>query len=294
MRMPTEARTSRQYQPGQVQMLREQTTTESAPEAELTPPIPKHGEITRLQQLFFTLSIVTALGLLAWNVVRLASSLETFQWWLPLAVLGGVLAADFFSGMLHWTADTWGSETMPIIGRRLLQPFRVHHINPEDILERRFIDINGDSAFLVIPVLLGTIPILPDETWQGLFITAITAFGAICLFTNQIHQWAHMPNPPVPAKILQDWGLILRRQVHERHHNSPHTTNYCIATGWCNRPLELISFFRRLERIASRVTGLKPRNDDTAFRAKTESPRNRRTCGQGAVEARPYQPTQFD
>ena len=66
-------------------------------------------------------------------------------------------AADFGSGLVHWAADTWGRDDLPVIGRRLLVPFRVHHVNPDDFLRRRFVDTNGDVAFLAVPVLLGAL-----------------------------------------------------------------------------------------------------------------------------------------
>ena len=37
---------------------------------------------------------------------------------------------------------------------------------------------------------------------------------------------------------------------------------YCITTGWCNRPLEAIALFRRLEGTTTRLTGAVPRYDE--------------------------------
>ena len=88
-------------------------------------------------------------------------------------------AADFASGVIHWGADTWGRDDYPVIGRRLLVPFRVHHVNPDDLLRRRFVDANGDAAFLVIPVLiaLGMLPL--DHSWSvALETTEPTSFGS--------------------------------------------------------------------------------------------------------------------
>ena len=55
-------------------------------------------------------------------------------WWTPLVLVGAGVTADLLSGLVHWTADTWGRETLPVVGRRFLRPFRVHHINPHDFL----------------------------------------------------------------------------------------------------------------------------------------------------------------
>ena len=178
---------------------------------------------------------------------------------MPLAFVGGIAAADFGSGLVHWGADTWGRDDLPVIGHRLLVPFRIHHMNPDDFLRRRFIDTNGDVAFLTIPVLLGLLAVPLETAWGRPVAVFGFAFCGIGMITNQIHQWAHMPSPPRPIRMLQDCGVLLGRTEHAAHHDRPYDARYCISTGWCNRPLEAIGFFRRLEVAITGLTGARPR-----------------------------------
>jgi ubiquitin-conjugating enzyme E2 variant len=195
---------------------------------------------------------------------RLAGAGALFEWWTPLVVLAALLLADFASGLVHWGADTWGSERMPVLGRRFLHPFRVHHLNPEDILRRGFVDLNGDVALLSLPLLAGGL-LIPLSDAEGRVATVFcVALGACALPTNQIHQWAHRSQAPAWVRWLQRRGLILSRERHALHHAAPYTTHYCITTGWCNPALTRVSFFRRLEGWISRATGLVPRSDESA------------------------------
>jgi plasmanylethanolamine desaturase len=227
--------------------------------------LPALHPLTRAQLAFSVLSIAAAAAVLAALGGRVAMRVDLAQWWVPLALVGGIAAADFGSGIVHWAADTWGRDDLPVIGRRLLVPFRVHHVNPDDFLRRRFIDTNGDVASLSVPVLLGLCLVPLDTGWGGPL--AVFGFGlcGIGVMTNQIHQWAHMPSPPRPIRALQVGGLLLGRADHAAHHDRPYDAHYCITTGWCNRPLEAIGFFRRLEAGITRLTGARPRDDDRRY-----------------------------
>jgi len=226
---------------------------------------PRHYELTRSQLLFSAVSLGAAFLVLGALGFRIATRIDLWQWWVPLAAVGGMTAADFGSGLVHWGADTWGRDDLPVIGQRLLLPFRVHHINPEDFLRRRFIETNGEVACLAVPVLLGFLAVSPETAWGGAVAVFGLAFCGIGTMTNQIHQWAHMRSPPPPIRALQDCGVLLGRAEHAAHHDRPYHVHYCITTGWCNRPLEAIAFFRRLEAAITCLTGVRPRHDDRRY-----------------------------
>jgi ubiquitin-conjugating enzyme E2 variant len=178
------------------------------------------------------------------------------------------VVADFVSGLVHWSADTWGRDTLPVVGPRFLRPFRVHHVNPHDFLRRSFVDCNGDVAMLNIPVLTAALAVPLDTGLSAVAAVGLAAFAAWSLPTNQVHQWAHTPHPPRVVRWLQAHGVILGRDAHQRHHVSPYAMNYCIATGWCNRWLTAVHAFPRLERVITKWTGLEPRADDQAYAAR--------------------------
>src|SRR5262245_16303950 len=130
---PTRLRVSAQTQPGERDSL------------------PRHDDLGALSRAVEVASLAAAGALVLAHVVRLAA--EPLSWWTPPLVLAGMVAADFVSGLIHWAADTWGKETLPVLGPRFLRPFRVHHVNPDDILRRDFIDANGDVAMIALPFL---------------------------------------------------------------------------------------------------------------------------------------------
>jgi len=229
--------------------------------------------------------LLAAAGLLLIHGVRLAGASALFEWWTPLVVVAALLLADLASGIVHWGADTWGSERMPVLGRRFLKPFRIHHLNPDDILRRGFVDLNGDVALLGLPLLVGGLLIPLSDGAGRLASVFCVALGACALPTNQIHQWAHRREAPPWVGWLQRRGWILSRERHALHHAAPHTTHYCITTGGCNQALAAIRFFPTLEGWISRLTGLVPRDDDT-LAAELQAPRRKRSSAAAAGRLR--------
>jgi ubiquitin-conjugating enzyme E2 variant len=213
--------------------------------------------------------VVTAASLLVIHVVRFAATPAMWAWWLPLVALAAWPAVDFVSGIVHWLADTWGSEQFPFFGSRFIRPFRVHHVNPRGMLESNWLDTNGDTALVTIPILLAAFAFPLAQPWGGaaaVFLVAFCFWGAP---TNQIHYWAHSPHPPALVAWLQRRRLILSTEHHDRHHASPFATHYCITTGWCNPLLSRLRFWRGLEWCVTALTGIQPRKDDEQYIAAT-------------------------
>jgi ubiquitin-conjugating enzyme E2 variant len=230
--------------------------------------LPGHDVIGWFTRALEIACLVSAAVLLAAVAARVVAEGLLQHWWSLIVVGAAALAADLASGLVHWTADTWFRETMPVLGRRVLRPFRVHHVNPEDFLRRDPIDCNGDVAMLNLPIL-ATALLMPVTSGIGAAASlALATFAAVSLPTNQVHQWAHMPSPPAMVRWLQRRGLILSIEDHARHHQEPYVANYCIATGWCNRWLTAVGFFPACERLVTRLTGMEPRADEKAFEAR--------------------------
>ena len=185
-------------------------------------------------------------------------------WVLVVSGVLGFVTADLVSGLVHWLFDTWFTRTTPVLGATFVTPFRVHHEDPLDITRHGFIATNGHNCLVSVPVL-GLALLLPSGPEAPLASAALIFVLTLCLgvfATNQFHKWSHSEQVPPGVAWLQARGLILGRAHHDVHHSDPYTHHYCITTGWLNRPLEAIGFFRRLERLITATTGYQPREEE--------------------------------
>jgi hypothetical protein len=170
-------------------------------------------------------------------------------WWLPVTAIAGYVAADLVSGLVHFLADNFAEADTPIIGAAFVRPFREHHTDPLGITRHGFVETNGNNVIVSLPVILPAALLLPVTTstiaWLVGSFTLIFIFAVF--LTNQIHKWAHQPEPPAFALRLQRAGLILSKEHHDVHHTSPFDTHYCITVGVWNRLLERVRLWERLE-----------------------------------------------
>ncbi len=226
---------------------------------------PAHDSVGPIARTIEVVCLLGAGALLVVQAFRLAA-VTSLAWWTPLVLVGAGVTADLLSGLVHWTADTWGRETLPVLGRRFLRPFRVHHINPHDFLRRDFIDCNGDVAMLVLPMLAAFhADSARDPNGRRRRVSSCGRSPRGCCRRTRCTNGRTCRNRHGLVAWLQRRGVILSREAHHEHHVSPYVVNYCIATGWCNRWLTRQQVFPRLERMVARVTGMLPRADEAPF-----------------------------
>jgi len=224
------------------------------------------GRYTARQRAIESLAIAAFAVLAGWSLVRLGRALDSPMQGsvVAAALVCGWLAADLFSGLVHWGLDSWGSVHTPVLGPHFIRPFREHHWDPKAMTQHDFVETNGASCIASLPVLAATAA-LPLASTGPLFLQALLLFTALgVLLTNQCHKWAHMPAERIPpaARMAQGCRLILRPEVHHRHHVRPFDSHYCTASGWLNHPLETLGFFRTLERLIAGCSRTALRHDD--------------------------------
>mmetsp|Transcript_3896 Transcript_3896/g.14714 ORF Transcript_3896/g.14714 Transcript_3896/m.14714 type:complete len:368 (+) Transcript_3896:192-1295(+) len=197
----------------------------------------------------------------------------------------GMLSADFFSGCVHWFADTFCTKETAILGP-LIRSFREHHVDQQAITRHDVIESNGDNCMFGNLLLIAgrvtclslwwKVPALPlaaavlysshvTISLASLFLlTWATSFALMFALTNQIHKWSHQYSVPAWVKLLQDCRIILHRKDHMVHHTNPFDRYYCITTGWLNPVLNVTGFWRALEFIFESFSGgsMRPRADD--------------------------------
>jgi hypothetical protein len=198
----------------------------------------------------FSLSLASALTLLAWSRIEAWPSLS----WLPLlalAALCGWAFADFGSGLVHFLCDRFGSERTPVLGPAVIRPFREHHVDPRAITAHGFVELSGNNALALAPMLaLGSelAPFFGETLWHSAAFSWLMSASAGLFTTNQIHRWAHMACPPRLARALQRLRIAIRAEQHAVHHRGEHDVAYCITNGWCNALLDRARFWPRLAR----------------------------------------------
>ncbi len=75
---------------------------------------PQHDTMSLGSRAIELASILAAIGLVIALVFRFSLTPGMLTWSTPVVCILAMFAADFMSGMLHWFADTWGRDAMPV------------------------------------------------------------------------------------------------------------------------------------------------------------------------------------
>jgi len=212
-------------------------------------------------RIFEIVSILLNIALTAFLLIRFNSFLFESPLYFFSILVGSWLLADFASGLVHWFADTWGRLHWPVIGNLFIRSFKEHHIDPLSITRHDAIETNGANFSVAIPVLIICLFADPESSLQAYLVLLFLFTNLWTASTNQIHKWAHQTSAPKMVEKLQKLGLILSPEDHNIHHRGEFDKHYCITNGRLNRVLERIGFFKKLESLIIKSTGVPPRQD---------------------------------
>ncbi len=189
------------------------------------------------QRMLEYLAIGVFAVLSLWAFVRLSQAAGYY--FLLIAVPAAILAwllVDLMSGFMHFALDSWGSVQTPIVGKAFIRPFREHHVRPQEMTQHDFVELNGASSLVCLPILAGVIT-MPHTSVTWMALQAVLLFMALGgIVTNNCHKWAHteLADIPVVVRWAQMRRLILCPEHHKRHHTPPFNSHFCMASGWLN------------------------------------------------------------
>ena len=197
---------------------------------------------------------VSALALFSVRMVGLLFAPSAWPW-LAVGLVVGYLLADLLSGTVHWFCDSFFAPDTPLIGPRVIHPFRDHHDHPDAITGYGFLEQDSTNYVVIIPPLLFALRAGGPDVTSALAVFAhglLFAFAVGSLGTNVFHKWAHASSVPPGVRWLQRCGIILSPEAHDLHHNA-YTHGYCVTHGWMNVILDPFDFFGRSERFIRTV-----------------------------------------
>ncbi|KAJ8610281.1 hypothetical protein CTAYLR_009062 [Chrysophaeum taylorii] len=160
--------------------------------------------------------------------------------------------ADLMTGVFHWATDNYGSLETPLVGPACAA-FQGHHRAPWTITYRSTCNNVFKIAKIVAPLiaLVATVATPPVA-----FFLIVALYSQI--LSQEFHKYSHMKprdQPPL-IRVLQDNGLAISTKEHGRHHTDPFDGRYCIFNGMLNPLLDNTLFFRRLEALVYRISGV--------------------------------------
>ena len=179
-----------------------------------------------------------------------------------LGAFGAWLFADFLTGLVHWWEDAYAKAEWPLLGPLVAGPNLLHHRDPRAMTRMPWWK-NVDVPVLAGAAVMGTLAAVHLLRWPLVLAILLAAF------TNLVHRWAHQ-SPSENGRLItwmQAKGLIQSRAQHALHHRWPRKSHYCPLTNALNPVLERLGFWRRLERIILRLTGVRRRREPKVDRA---------------------------
>ena len=167
------------------------------------------------------------------------------------------LFTDFLSGFFHWTEDAYGNPFWPVVGRHVTKPNILHHYIPRAFVTNSWY-LSSRLLVLICTLVVAITVVL------GVFNWMVALAVLLGVNANQVHKWSHRTrheNGPFIV-FLQRARVIQSPSHHHRHHVHGKDSHYCVLTDFLNPVLDGTGFWRRLEWLIERASGIRRRDDE--------------------------------
>jgi len=209
-------------------------------------------------------NVVFVLMGLAWLAAHYASVAPS-GYRMAGVFFAGLFVLDWFSGLVHWTYDTWFDEEIPGF-QRSVSIAREHHVHPYHIVGyglRDQMSYSSWPAFVFVApigVMLAACAPATSGTYLGVMLCTLICFGM--LFGSHCHLLGHEPAKSPVIRFFQRTHFLISPSYHRLHHDANHDTRYGVVNGWSNIVCDRIGFWRGLERVIQALTSAQPRRSD--------------------------------
>ena len=236
---------------------------------------PLYLNSSRVEILLCWMGIIANILLVAASSVFVIFTWETSSlsiWTYPIIALVVILLADFLSGVIHWSTDTYFDE---LSFKRVICIAREHHFNPHNIVHYGYRDYaafgSWPSLFLAGPFLLVSISILPLSTISHTIAVVFCSVAACLHFAVYTHRMGHRWSSNFVIRYLQKRDVLHSPKHHVVHHESPHLIRYCAFTGWANWFCDTFRVWRFFELVIDKTIRVKPRKNEREWDIRLES-----------------------
>jgi len=206
----------------------------------------------------------------SWLIMRYDGSALTWYQLVAIVVVG-LFLLDWFSGLVHWTYDTWFDERIPGF-QRSVSIAREHHVLPYHIVGyglRDQMSYSSWPAFVFVAPIGAAMSIWAPQTQATYIVVSVcTLVCSGMLFGSHCHLLGHEPAKSRLIRLLQRSHFLISPAYHRLHHDRNHDTRYAVVNGWSNAICDRIGFWRGLERLIQALTAAQPRRSDKEWMSR--------------------------
>ena len=176
------------------------------------------------------------------------------MFWIFYEIVFGYFLADVLTGTFHWFEDTYLDYcTTVLFLSSISRDNDLHHYYPRSMLTYSYLEN------IMFPTVSTSILVLIITQFTNNYRILLLTFGILSSTSNLIHRFSHMKRSENMKIVLflQDIGIFCSVGHHKLHHTH-FDRSYCVISEYSNYVLDKINYWRLLEYIIYKITGVIP------------------------------------